>query len=157
MGLAARARRLLLARAWRPPGELPARGLIWSAPEPGGEVDRDSLAPGARVVADHTMVVYGEEPNFGESTFRERVAVDDDDRGRIFAWNGALVGRVRTRGKGVLMDISWPEGLPARDPAAAVSAGVVSDADRILMQSRRRADEDRVAAELADARAAERR
>jgi len=116
MGIGVRARKLLLSRGvgMREPQPV---GLAWMEELPG---PRLVAPPGSRVVVDHT-VTYRSWPDFPDAVSRkERLAVDDDDFGLVYAWNGAVIGVVEVGAKGgVILDFVWPDGLPPRDPALA--------------------------------------
>jgi hypothetical protein len=115
MGLGARARRLVANRGIGGGAVGPSRGLAWC--DVISTVDRDSLGDGARVVVDVTVTFCAWPRDVDRAELRERVASSPDDRGRVFAWNGAEIGVVRQGKKGgMLFDFRWPEGLPSSDP-----------------------------------------
>jgi hypothetical protein len=147
MSYAARSRRLVAARRV---GEPVATGLVWvSADASNVAIDPASLAEGALVVLDYTVVIY-RQGDVCVATWCERVSRVVDDHGLIFAWDGRVIGKVRPGELGgVMLPFEWPAGL-AFSPPAAEESGASDDARMEAARASRESEAERVAAELAD-------
>lgn len=99
----------------------PPRGLAWC--DWGVTIDRATLAPGQRVITDYVVLERNAPLDADIVEMRERIAAGPGDDALVFAWNGQVVGCVQVGKRGgVLLDFAWPEGLPAKDPAASAGA-----------------------------------
>jgi hypothetical protein len=151
MGIAARARKLYLARGVGGPN---VSGLVWSGADPDfPAIDPEGLPAGARVVRDHTIMRYEVSDCGHISRWRDRLAHGAGDFGCVFAWDGSVIGSV-SDGPGRLMSFTWPDGLGFFAPGFEAAPGGGDIADGAAM---RRADAERVAAELAEAEASRRK
>lgn len=122
MSFSKRARQLAFSRGLeRSPGSCWSGGLTWTHTVE--RVDR-ALLHGERVVRDFTIVDcrWPENPDIAE--VRERVTLDPDERGVVYAWDGRVIGdaRAASRKGGVVLSFAWPPDLPGRRPEASVSA-----------------------------------
>lgn len=122
--LGAKARRLELARGISRGGVRSSTkcvGLVWT--DHSGAIDLDTLGPGELVVTDYTIDHYA-PPAPALAVARDRVTQDAEEHGKVYAWDGSLIGRVlRSSRGGVILEFAWPEGLAVMAGGAASMPG----------------------------------
>jgi hypothetical protein len=119
-GLAGKARRLELARGISRSRGAATASLVWTSAEVG--ISLTSLRAGDLLVSDYT-ITERRHPDPSTAVRRDRVTVDPEDYGRVYAWDGREIGRVlRGQRGGIVLECSWPEDLASSAPAAAGEA-----------------------------------
>jgi hypothetical protein len=97
---------------------LPRRWLVWSSPVV--EVNRAALKGGERVVSDFTITDCRAPDGVDTAETRERVTLDPDEVGVVYAWDGRAIGAVKPGRKGgAVLEFTWPEGLARSAPPAS--------------------------------------
>src|SRR5208283_2480917 len=118
--IAGRARRLELARGIGRDGKRAVApvGLVWSGVEVA--IDPETLAAGELLITDYVIERFA-APDPAQAVTRDRVTRDAEDFGRVYAYDGREIGRVLRvgRGRSVVLEFGWPEGLPSSAPAKA--------------------------------------
>lgn len=111
--LAAKARRLELARGIARDGTrvAPAVSIVWSGP--GVVVEAASLADGELLITDYVIERFSPtDPSQARTV--DRVTRDASDYGRVFSYDMREIGKVlRTAGGSIVLEYAWPEDLPA--------------------------------------------
>jgi len=115
--LSSAARRLELARGLRGASPSGAAALAWVAPVV--ELDRAALRDGERIVQDVTITRYREvDPSEGDSV--ERITLDPEEVGVVYAYDGRAIGVVLPGKRGGrVLEFTWPADLAPCAPEAA--------------------------------------